>query len=216
MKKVMFKNTECAIKDIDEKKGIVTFYANAFNNVDSDGDVSVPGSFKKTIKENGSRIKHFLNHDPTKLVGVILELKEDDFGLLTVSQLNMKKQLGKDTFEDYKLYAEHGKTLEHSIRVEDIKRDKDDEKKVLEWRLWEVSTLYSWGANEKTPLIEIKSMDDLELMMREGHYSDEKAKKIEELYNQLKQLIGQPEALGNEPQTTVESDVEQFLKLIKI
>ena len=83
-----------------------------------------------------------------------------------------------------------------------------------EWRLWEYSTLYSWGANEKTPLIGIKSLNDLELMMREGHYSDEKAKKIEELYEQLKRLV-QPGALDNEPQPT-ENDVELFLKLIKI
>ena len=32
-------------------------------------------------------------------------------------ELNMKKEVSRDTYEDYKLYAEHGRTLEHSVGV---------------------------------------------------------------------------------------------------
>jgi hypothetical protein len=42
------------IKGLDEK-GIVQFYANVFNNLDTDGDISLPRSFSKTIAENGKR-----------------------------------------------------------------------------------------------------------------------------------------------------------------
>jgi HK97 family phage prohead protease len=185
----LFKNINNQVKDLDEKKGIVTIYINSFDNEDTDGDISVRGSFKRTFKNNIDRIKHFLNHDIYKLIGVPIELYEDDWGPIAVSQLNMKKQLSKDVFEDYRLYAEHDKSLEHSIRVNAIKRDSEDERKVLEWKLWEYSTLYGWGANSETPLIDIKGLEDLEMMIRDGNYSDEKARLIETTYEKLKKLL---------------------------
>jgi len=206
----MLKSFEHSIKDINKEKGIVTMYVNAFGNKDSDGDISVKGSFAKTIKENMHRIKHFLNHNPDMLLGVPVKLVEDDFGLLATSQMNMSKQIAKDVFADYVLFAEHNKTLEHSVRVQDIKRDDEDEARVLEYRLWEFSTLYSWGANAKTPLVNIKSMDDLELMIRDGHYSDEKSKQIEELYKRLKDLL-KPQPLSDEPVISTLSEKEQIL-----
>ena len=214
----MDKNFEYTIKGLDEPKGIVQMYVNAFDNMDSDGDISAKGSFKKTIKENFDRIKHLLNHDTRYLLGLPIEMKEDDFGLLVTSQMNVHKQLVKDVYEDYKLFAEHNRTLEHSIRVWAVKRDPNDERIVKEWQLWEYSTLYGWGANSETPLVNLKSLDDLELMIHEGNYSDEKGKKIEQLYEQLKRLMqSEPGTLVGEPPTTMkESKFEQFLKQIKI
>ena len=77
------------------------------------------------------------------------------------SQFNMKKQIARDTYEDYKLYAEHGRTLEHSIGVNAINRNKSNPKEVLQWKMWEYSTLTNWGANERTPLLDIKGMNTI-------------------------------------------------------
>jgi hypothetical protein len=41
------------VKDVDTTGRHVVFYAAAFGNVDSYGDIIVPGSFKKTIAERG-------------------------------------------------------------------------------------------------------------------------------------------------------------------
>jgi HK97 family phage prohead protease len=202
-KQTLFKNLEYQVKDLNDKKGIVTVYINSFDNEDSDGDISVRGSFKRTFKNNIARIKHLLNHDIYKLVGVPLELYEDDWGAIAVSQLNMNKELGRDVFEDYRLYAENDKSLEHSIRVNAIKRDSEDERKVLEWKLWEYSTLYGWGANSETPLIDIKGIEDLEMMITEGNYSEEKAKLIESTYNKLKKLL---DSSDDDPLATLETD----------
>lgn len=191
---------EKEIKGIDEAEGIVEMYVNAFGNEDSDGDISAKGSFKKTIKDNFKRIKHFLNHYSDQLLGLPLKFVEDDFGLLVTSQMNLAKQFVKDVFADYVLFSQNNRTLEHSVRVRDIKRDTNDERIVLEWKLWEYSTLYSWGANERTPLVNIKSMADLELMIRDGNYSDEKSKQIIELYDKLKNLLkpsATPQGAGN-------------------
>ena len=225
MEKILFKSFEHQVKDLDEAKGIVTVYINSFNNQDSDGDISLPGSFKRTFKNNGNTIQHWLNHDRDKLIGVPIKLYEDDFGAIAVSQLNIKKQLGKDVFEDYKLFAEHDKTLQHSVRVQPIKFEEDRtgdqySRKVSEWKLvMEFSTLYGWGANQQTPLIDIKSLKDLELMMREGNYSDEKARVIEETYNKLKRLLDatdSPDTPSGDP-PALESDlIKYFYKQLKI
>ena len=58
--------------DVDEK-GIVKVAVNGIGIKDSDGDISSPGSFSKTLQENFNRCKWFLNHDKTKLLGCPIE-----------------------------------------------------------------------------------------------------------------------------------------------
>lgn len=168
--------------DVDEK-GIVTVAVNGIGVKDSQGDISMPGSFNKTLKEGMSRMKWFLNHDTTQLLGVPLHGEEKGGNLIMTGQLNLKKQIGRDILEDYKLYAEAGRTLEHSIGVKAIKRDNTDPAKVLEWRMFEYSTLTSWGANPQTFLVNIKSatqeqvkdaIDFLRLACKQKGYSDDR------------------------------------------
>lgn len=139
-------------------EGIVTVAVAAFGNEDSQGDISVSGSFNKTLKENMKRIKHFLNHNQDWLVGCPRSGREEGGHLVFESELNLDTQLGRDVFSNYKLYQKNNLTLEHSVGVEDMKRDPFDARKVLEWRMWEFSTLYSWGANERTPLLDLKAL----------------------------------------------------------
>lgn len=223
----MYKDYQTTIKDVDAQ-GRVLVAANAFGNVDADKDISMEGSFTKTLKEGFSRLKWFLNHDKTLLVGVPLEGKEVYPHLEMLGQLNMKKQLGRDTYEDYKLYAEYGKSLEHSVGVEAIQKKTDDKgiRRVTEWKLWEYSTLTSWGANENTPMLGIKSLNDvasaidwLELKMRKGSYSDEKYKQIESQISILRSLCTEPDASTlvvkpNEPVNTTNVAVAQKLNSI--
>ena len=210
--------------DLDEASGIITVAANAFGNIDSDRDISMPGSFSRTIKENFARLKWFLNHNREQLLGVPLEAKETDAYLQVRGQLNMKKQIGRDTYEDYRLYAENGLSLEHSIGVDAIKFIEDREnnvRKVTEWKWWEYSTLTSWGANDRTPMIEMKSLDllpdlaFLELKMKKGNYTDETFIEIEKSIYRIKSLLMQEETLHQPVPINVLSDVfGDFLKTI--
>lgn len=194
-----YKDYNSQIKDLDEK-GRVVVAANAIGNIDSDKDISMDGSFNKTLSENFKRVKWFLNHDKNILLGVPIEGKQSGKYLEITGQLNLKKQVSKDIYEDYKLYAEHGKTLEHSVGVEAFKyKDVGDIREVTEWKLWEYSTLTSWGANWDTPLLGIKSAKDFsdglewfEIMLKKGNYTDERFKEIEKKYNELKTLISEP------------------------
>lgn len=189
-----YKNLSCEIKDIDGKKGIVSGYFSAFNNVDSDGDIIRPGAFAKSIAETGPgsarpRIKHLLNHNPSQPLGVIQSLKEDSYGLMYESKIG-SHSLGKDFIK----MVESGLVSEHSIGFRTIKEEKKDHNEILEVKLFEGSSLTAWGANEMTPLIGLKNMNvdtlsdrikQIEKFCKETDASDEC---IESLLIQIKQL----------------------------
>lgn len=185
--------------DVDEK-GIVTVAVNGIGIEDSQKDISMPGSFVDTIRDDIGKMRWFLNHDMTQLLGVPLYGEEKSDNLIVTGQLNLKKQIGRDILEDYKLYAEAGRTLEHSIGVKALRRDKEDKRKVLQWKMFEYSTLTSWGANPNTYLVGIKSatpdkvrdaVDFLTLALKQKGYSDERYKIMEtQLANLLKSLEG--------------------------
>lgn len=189
-----FKTFSTQVKDVD-KKGRILVAANAIGNVDADNDRSMTGSFNKTIAGNFKRVKWFLNHDTTKLLGVPIEAAERSAYLQILGQLNMNKQMSRDIYEDYKLYAEYNRTLEHSIGVE-AKKSKmvDNIREVYEWMLWEFSTVTGWGSNPNTPMLALKSASDLyeeitwnETRLKKGNYSDTTFKKIDLYLLKLKQ-----------------------------
>ena len=142
--------------DVDEK-GIVTVAVNGIGVKDWQGDISMSGWFDKTLREHLHKMRWFLNHRTDQLLGVPLSGKEENGNLVMVGKINLEKQIGRDILADYKLFAENGRTLEHSIGVSAVKRDEADPSKVLEWKMWEYSTLTSWGANPQTFLVNIKS-----------------------------------------------------------
>lgn len=159
-----YKNLSLEIKDVDKKEGIVTGYFSAFDSLDSDGDIIRSGAFQKSIQENGPqsqkpRIKHLLNHDPSKPLGVIQELKEDSYGLYYVSKIGTHS-LGQDFIK----MVESDLVKEHSIGFRTIKERKDQKgeyNELLELKLYEGSSLTAWGANENTPLLGLKGNVDL-------------------------------------------------------
>lgn len=186
------------VKDIDES-GQVKFYFAAFGNKDSDGDIIMPGSYTKTMKENASRIKHLRNHDET--VGVIKEMGQDEHGAWAVSQLSLNSFEGKDTYGQYK----DGIITEHSHGFNIIKESFDkakDANVITEIKLWEVSSLTHWGANENTPTAWVKGMNDLctekefltlQLQIRSfvksNKVTPETVKQLKELYEELNSLL---------------------------
>jgi len=195
------------VQDVEEEKGIVITYDNAFDKVDSDGDISRKGAFTKTLKENVNRMKWFLNHNSNLLLGVpyIEGSKQDDFGLLSYNRINLDKEIGRDTLSDYKLFKEYDRTLEHSIGYEvityksyDLGNNKDG-RELLEVKLWEKSTLTSWGANEHTPLVGIKSAKEINSMLEvlekmftdKFNYSDTRKREAEKLIKDLQSLSEQ-------------------------
>jgi len=159
-------NLPTSIKDVDGKKGIITGYASVFNNEDSDGDTIIPGAFTKTILERGPqsaqpRIKFLRNHYSWEPIGVLQVLQEDQKGLYYEAQAGTHA-IGIDTVK----MIESGLITEHSIGFETVRKqvidpnaDWKDRKQILqEIKLWELSALTAWGANEQTGGATVKSM----------------------------------------------------------
>jgi len=194
-----FKQLSYDLKELDETKGVVTAYANAYNNVDSDGDISAFGSFDKSVSENFKRIRVLKDHNPTMMIGVPLSINtKDNYGLLTTSQFNMNKPLGKDMFTDIKLMHENGLNAELSIGYKVISRDQKNKNIINEYKLMEYSFLSSWAANELATVQDIKSIKStygiLELI--------EKAYNLDYSDNRLRQIETILKALSNEPSET--------------
>lgn len=182
------------------EKGIVTVAVNGIGIEDSQHDISMPGSFVDTVRDDIGKMRWFLNHDARQLLGVPLSGEEKDDNLIMTGRLNLNKQIGRDTLEDYKLYRDAGRTLEHSIGVKALARDEEDRRKVLKWRMLEYSTLTGWGSNPNTYLVGLKSateqqvrdaVDFIRLAFKQRGYSDERLKDYDmELNLLLKSLEG--------------------------
>lgn len=187
-----FKQISYDLKDLDEVKGVVVAYANAYDFKDSDGDISAKGSFDKTVTENFKRIRVLKDHNPTMMIGVPLDINtKDNYGLLTTSQFNMNKPLGKDMFTDVKLMHENGLNAELSIGYRVMKRDEKNKSIISEYKLMEYSFLSSWAANELATVQNIKGIKShygiMELIEKSYNldYSDDRLRQIETILKAL-------------------------------
>jgi HK97 family phage prohead protease len=120
----------------------------------------MPGAFKRSIQDWGpeakGRVKHLLNHDPSQPLGRIIELKEDNYGLYYRSQVGTHR-LGQDFIK----MVESGLIGEHSIGFRTLREQKAAEaNEIHEVMLFEGSSLTAWGANEYTPILGIKSLEE--------------------------------------------------------
>lgn len=209
------------IKDFDEKQGVVKAYANAYDFKDSDGDISVKGSFDKTAKDNFKRIRVLKDHNPTISLGIPLELDtSDNYGLLTTTKFNLKKEVSRDMFTDIQLLKENGLNAELSIGYEIVKRDEKNRARITEYKLWEYSFLSSWAANELSTVQDIKSIKShygiMELLTKSYNlpYSDVRLREIETI---LKSLDKKEPLLNSTPtnEPTDDQIKEQLTQLFK-
>lgn len=201
-----FKQISYDLKELDDKKGVVTAYANVYNFKDSDGDISAYGSFEKTVNENFKRIRVLKDHNPTMMIGVPLVIDaKDTYGLLTTTQFNMNKDLGRDMFTDIKLMYDSSLNAELSIGYRVMQRDQKNKSIITEYKLMEYSFLSSWGANQLSTVQDIKSIKShygfMELLQKAYNldYSDARLIEIEKLLKSLDEEPSDTDTLKNEP-----------------
>jgi hypothetical protein len=159
--KLLYKGEGAKIENLDAKEGIIQVYVSAFNSKDSDGDVILPGAFSRSINDWGPQAKNRLwfleGHDTNKAIAKPFEVKQDHYGLLfSVKMPNTTR--AKDLLE---LYT-GGHITEHSIGFVTTKESKKSEyNEITEVKLYEGSAVL-WGANENTPMVSVKSIQDLD------------------------------------------------------
>lgn len=161
MEDIIYKNLS-EFRDIDEASGIIKGYANVYNVKDLDGDISLPGSFSKTVGERYKKIKIFKNHTP-QLVGVPMELDiADPYGLGLTAKMLMDTDTGRDTFHEVKFLHENGFESGMSIGGWIIKRNPKNKSEVVEYKLKEISVLTTEEpANQLSLVNAVKAVKEL-------------------------------------------------------
>lgn len=186
---------EFIVKSVDVEKRTIVAYGSSFGTVDSHNDRVLKGAFSESISTKKGQIL-FLNahnrYDTTNILGVISEIKEDDFGLLFEVQI-ADTQKGNDILELYKA----GVPLQHSIGGNYIEggfkfNETDGVWDITKFDLSEISVV-PFGSNSKTPLVTIKEEEDSTVL---GALKQENEKLLNEiqklkneiLINQIKQI----------------------------
>lgn len=149
------------IKAVREDQNLyVEGYAAVFANVDSYNDLIQKGAFVNTINgTNRDRIAFCKDHDLRDVIGVIVDLREDEKGLWFRAKIS-KTRDGKDV----EILLEDGALKEFSIGYITKAYDWNEEEGIrtlTEIELWEIS-LVTRAANDQAKVIatEIKSEDD--------------------------------------------------------
>ncbi len=215
------------IEDVDSKQGIVIFYTSAFNNKDSDGDIIRKGAFAKSLNEGFKRFRHLKDHRIPVGLPIEKETFEDDYGLRVASKLFKGIQDADELLIQYETFADMGNAMEHSFGYETIQEDfsKEDNANILkELKLWEFTTMTTWGANENAVQVGLKDMNPLDLIrqlrvlktMVKGDFKDARLEQYEKQINEIELIMlnSQP-STQQEPDTTEDKRKEYLLKLIK-
>lgn len=137
-------------------------YASVFGNRDSYGDVVIPGAFTRTIANDRGRVKVLWQHDPSQPIGIPVEMREDDRGLLVKARI-ADTTLGRDTLA----LLRAGVITELSIGYDAVREEYDNERserKLTEIRLWEFSPV-TWAANDLARITAVKHASDLDAVL---------------------------------------------------
>ena len=195
MNTIIYKSTPIGeLLDADEHAGIIKGYGSYFGNKDSDNDIIMKGSYTKTIKENGDRVKYLYQHDMNQPIGKMRELYEDEKGLVFVAEI-AKTQLGKDVVELMK----SGVLTENSVGIMPMqKENKGEYREISEVKLYEVSAV-TLAANDQAKILDVKGNVDVEKLskrydnlckiIRKGDISDELGYAVEAEILKLKSLF---------------------------
>jgi HK97 family phage prohead protease len=153
-----FRDLKFEVKADRGKPGTFEGRASVYGNVDSYGDVVMPGAFSKTLQEHGNRIVILSQHDPAQSIG-IAELRDESDGLHVRGQLAL--EVSKAAEEYARLKA--GLISGISIGYETIRESfKGAVRELREIRLWEVS-LVTFPANSAARVTAVKDNTDADV-----------------------------------------------------
>lgn len=145
------------------EEGQFVGYASVFGNIDSYGDVVMPGAFANTLAEwkaSGNSLPVLYGHnmsDPEFNIGHVLDAAEDERGLRVRSQLDLDSPKGAASYRAVK-----GKRISQMSFAYDVVRgapgvlDGVDVFEIHEVKLYEVS-LVLIGANQETSILAVKA-----------------------------------------------------------
>lgn len=130
-------------------------YGSIFGNEDLGGDIVAPGAFKRTLAQHrkaGALPQMFWMHDPSRVPGKWLEMREDDDGL-HVRGVLADTPLGNEVHTLLRMDAVRGLSIGYRMIDQDWR---DDVRIIKEAELWEVSVV-SLPMNPLAQVAHVKS-----------------------------------------------------------
>lgn len=148
--------------------GVFTGYASIFNNVDSYGDMVIPGAFTETLKafgEAGANIPCYWGHqmeDPMKCIGWTTAAEEDERGLKVTVQLDLDNPNGAQAYKLIKAGVVNQMSFAYEVQEGSWVDSKENDHngwggyyELRKLKIFEVS-LVQVGANQETELLDVK------------------------------------------------------------
>ena len=158
------KASKFVVKESNDDSRVIKGYASVFNNTDSDMDVIKSGAYRRSIKEWGpdgkDRIKLVAQHDISRPVARITELKEDANGLYMEAKFGTHQD-----GDDYYRMAKEGIINEFSVGFVPVEKQENEKGgfDISSIKLYEVS-MVTVAANDEAIVTEVKSADPLKLV----------------------------------------------------
>lgn len=166
----------CAIEwKADAATGQIEGYGAVFGNVDSYGDVILPGAFA-SVGNNSRKVKMLWQHDPGQPIGVWDEMREDDRGLYVKGRILSNVTKGQEAIALMEAGAIDGLSIGYRTKDSEWK---DGNRYLKEVELWETS-IVTFPANEMAgaSLKSIETERDLERVLIDCGLSRKAAKAI--------------------------------------
>lgn len=135
----------------------LTCYGLAFGNVDSYGDIILPTACNRFLKsEDAKRVRFCTMHDMHTVVGKIVSMEADDYGLKLEVDI-LPTAAGKDL----QILLKAGAIDEFSIGylTEEADYDREGHRLLKDITIWEVSAV-SRAANPKAVVTDMKEEGD--------------------------------------------------------
>jgi len=152
---MILKNFSFKIKQLPDEAGRFIGYASVYGVKDLQGDIIQKGAFRKSIQERNP-FPLCWSHDIRNPIGIV-NLSEDDYGLLCEGELNLEVQEGREK----RALMLQGAIKGLSIGFDVINQEKlkDGTNVITEGKLYEVS-LVLFPANELAQVQVVKGRDD--------------------------------------------------------
>lgn len=126
-----------------DPEGTIRGYGSVFGAVDSYGEMTVAGCFKKSLarwRKEKRPIKMLWNHSSLEPIGGWYEFEEDEKGLALVGRLNLEVARARETYSLIKAREIDGLSIGYfEVKVDPFDWDSDEPRKLYELDLREVS-----------------------------------------------------------------------------
>lgn len=171
-----FKNFE--VKNLTgSDDNTISGYGAFYNNVDSYGDIILPGAFK-SVSENTRSIKMLFNHSPDKVIGVWNTFTEDENGLRITGKFADTPR-AQEVRELVKAGAIDSMSI--GYKTIDSEYNTAGNRLLKSLELWEVS-IVTFPANPLAVIDAVKAAAmtkrDIEEKLRDAGFSSSVAKKL--------------------------------------